>query len=273
MSRRFVLFAAMILCILSPRALLAKIPEDVMKAVEGAYPPGIEHPGLFSAHQDLDLSKMHGFVVLQKGGIPAERAHFYLSWEEYDYRGVVVHLDKDSDVTTRRGEIYAYLQPGDVMAVAGIKEYGNTIYLKLITTDVYVPMERELDKHHSRVTVMLGFDFPKEMLAQGPEAVLAAMSEWVKPFANVDEAMKFAKGLQAETMKAQGGQPVKGEPGVTVSRKPATGEKAAASEGAAIDSQTDAERMKSLEDKIDAAKKQLDEAEKQLGQVKSKNNK
>ncbi len=265
MRIRAILWVLIFLAASIPRILWAGVSPETAKAVEAAYPPAVEHYGIQSAQDDLDMTKLRGFAVVEKGGIPAEPARYFISWQDYDYRGVVIHLGEGDKLTTRRGEIYAYLQRGDVMAVAGIKIFNDTIYLKLISPEVYVPEERSADKHHSRVTVMAGFKFTKGMLEQGPDAVLKIMKEWFRPFPNMDDAKAYSQGIQdqlkaasaaASTPAPEGGKASSG----AVPAATAVVPDAKASSGD--------QRVKTLEEKIDDAKRQLDEAEKELNQIK-----
>lgn len=225
---------------------LAKLPDKVLADVLGAYPPAIDSKALQTAHEKIDPTKMRGYVVVERGGIPAERARFFISWSDYDYRGVVVHVGDEGRMTTRRGTPYTYLRRGDIMAVTGVKEFRDTVYLKLMSADVYVPANRQKDKRHSRVTVMLGFKFPKSMAkSDGASEVLDAMASWVKPFNDEGSAKAYAAMLRDENAMV-------------------------AAESARPEERPDPEeeRIKSLEDKIDAAKKDLEDAEKELGEIK-----
>lgn len=233
--------AAAALILMSGGFAFAKTPQRILAAVIEAYPPAQDHRGLQSAYEQPEKDKMRGYGVMEQGGIPAERARFYITWSDYDYRGVVLHLGEADKMTTRRGNPYTYLNRGDVMAVTGIKNFNDTIYLNLLSKDVYVPENRTMEKHHSRVTVMLGFKFPKEVLERDdPAEVLAVMSQWVKPFRDLSSAATYAKGIAPA-------QP-------------------AASPAAAVSPQD--EKIKSLEEKIDATRRDLDEAEKELGEMK-----
>ena len=168
---------------------------------------------------------------------------------EYDYRGVTVHMADDGRITTRRGKPYTYLQRGDVMAVAGVKFFHNTIYLRLLSANVYIPENKRKEKRYSRVTVMLGFKFSKKDLESGgAKKILAAIEEWVKPFMNESDAKAYAAGLKDEKAFEATATP-------------------AAAVGVSATGNTD-ERMKSLEDKINAAKKQMDEAEAEIKALK-----
>jgi len=224
----------------------AKLPDKVLAEVLSAYPPAVDSKGLHTAHDKIDPTKMRGYVVVERAGIPAERARFFISWSDYDYRGVVVHVGEEGRMTTRRGTPYTYLKRGDVMAVTGVKEFRDTIYLKLMSADVYVPANRQKDKRHSRVTVMLGFKFPKSMFDSGDASgALGVMERWVKPFKDKGAAEAYATMLRDEAAVVAADAP-----------RP---------EGKADEEQ---ERIQSLEDKIDAAKKDLEEAERELGEIK-----
>lgn len=154
------------------------------------YPSAKWHHGLETAAVKPDFSKIAGYVVLMKGGIPAERAEFYISWGEYDYRGVTIEGDK---VKTRRGSIYTFLKSGDVMAIAKTNKIGRTFYLKLISPDVYIPDNRREDKRHSRVTTAVGIKLPKDVYdSDNTDAALNVFGGWFKPFTNLDDAKAFA---------------------------------------------------------------------------------
>lgn len=295
-------FALFAVC---PSPAHAKIPPKIMAAVVGTYPPAEDHPGLQSAHEEPIAGKLHGYVVVEQGGIPAERARFLISWEQYDYRGAVVDLRKGGLVETRRGEIYTYLQRGDVMAVAGIKEFAGTIYLKLLSADVYTPENRRSEKRHSRVTVMLGFRLPKEVLAgDDAEWVLGKMKEWLKPFQDVDAAKAYAAKLTkpAESDEAQVSN--KKKKTETSTQPPAAKEKPAEQQAvekkaigtkgaAAKDSKTEKvsgtaaapsvtvssdeaaadERLEGLEKKIEEARQQMEEAEQEMQKIREQKKK
>jgi hypothetical protein len=99
---------------------------------------------------------------------------------------------KSGKMKTRRGKVYTRLNAGLVMIVAGVKFSGNTVYLKLLSSQVY-------DKHHhsekrpSRVGVMLGFKFPDAMLGN-TDLVLNEIGKWVQAFPDEQSAAMFAGG-------------------------------------------------------------------------------
>lgn len=220
----------------------AKPPQKIAEAVVSNYPAAEEHKALDNAYFKPDQSKMRGYVVILKGGIPAERANYYIEWDAYDYRGADILLDKNDAIETRRGVPYTYLQPGDVMAVAGMKTFGRTIYLKLLSADVYKPDDRANEKRFSRVSVMLGFTFPKKVFSNddAPE-VIAKMGEWLKPFPNVNDAKEYASSLRPKTLTSNPG------PETRISDK---------------------DKLKELEQKIEAARKQMEEADREIQKLK-----
>ena len=161
------------------------------------YPAAQANYGLERAVTPPDPSKWGGFVVVMKGGIPAERAAHYIGWGDYDYRGVTIDGDK---MKTRRGSVYTFLKTGDVMAIVDTDRMGRTLYLKLISPDVYVPENRQQDKHHSRVTVMVGLKLPKDIYNEDDSAAAMQLLEgWFKPFRNMDEAKNFGETLRQDS--------------------------------------------------------------------------
>jgi len=214
----------------------------IMDAVIEEYPPAVWHRALDTAYEEPQPEKMRGYAVVERGGIPAERATFFISWSDYDYRGVVVRMDGSDRMSTRRGAPYTWLARGDVMVVAGVKQFRDTVYLKLISSDVYVPENRRDDKRHSRVTVMLGFKFPKDVMKkQDAEAVLQAMGGWVKPFKGLAAANSYAESLAVASVPSEKAPPV---------------------------SKEGDERLRSIEQRIDAARRDLESAEKELKGIK-----
>lgn len=220
----------------------AKPPAKIWDAVTTNYPPALPHRALETAYDEPDPTKMRGFVVLERGGIPAEKARFFISWDDYDYRGVVVHLDKAGEMTTRRGTPYTYLKRGDVMAVAGVKYFGGTIYFNLLSNDIYIPENRQSEKRHSRVTVALGFRLPRAYLKEdNAEGALKEIGLWLKPFSDAESAKVYAAIIKQGTSLTDASGPTpKGED----------------------------EKMRALEEKIESAKKEIEEAEREMKRLK-----
>lgn len=174
----------------------AKFNPDLSAAVEGQYSPAVPHDGLKSAQQPLDAAKLRGFVVLMEGGIPAEKAYWFVTNQDYEYRPMVVDV-ANGRMKTRRGTVFTYLDRGQVMLVAGVSYVGNTVYLKLLSPDVYRATAKD-DKHPSRVAVMLGLKFGSAQLKAGDtQPILAALEQWAKPFPDRARADAFAAQLRA----------------------------------------------------------------------------
>ncbi|MBU4484254.1 hypothetical protein KKA47_02405 [bacterium] len=188
MKRLIVIFALMLFSI-SAHAFF-DIPENLKKDIESMYRPATPHRGLDSAYEELDLSKINTYVVLKQGGIPAEKASWYITWSDYDYRPVRI---KDDKVKTRSGSVFAYLKAGDVLAVSYVEYASKFVYLKLITPQIYKPSVAK-EKKYSRVTAMLGFQFPKNVISNADsKTILKKLNEWVEPFNTKKEAEEYAR--------------------------------------------------------------------------------
>ncbi len=174
-------------------AAFAKKPQKIWDEFVKNYQKAEWHYGLERAYEAPNPAKLKGYVVLVKGGLPAERAAFYIGWGDYDYRGVTIDGEK---VTTRRGAPYTYLQKGDVLAIADTDHIGRTLYIELITADVYVPENRKGEKHHSRVTLQVGYKLPKDVYeSDDPQKAMELLGEWFKPFTSLDDAKNFASQM------------------------------------------------------------------------------
>lgn len=175
--------------------LWAKGTSRIKEEFKTLYPAAIWYEGFERAYNAPDLSRVKGYVVVMKGGLPAQRAAFYISWAEYDYRGVTIDGEK---VTTRRDSIYTFLNKGDVLAITDNDSMGRTLYLKLMTPEVYIPENRASAKHHSRVTLEACFKLPKDVLKADDSAkAMELLGEWFKPFKSYEEAKEYTAALKA----------------------------------------------------------------------------
>lgn len=190
---RRILIAAIVAlaCAISVQAQ-AKISDPVWQAIQTTYKPAVWSEQLQSAYRAPDPSKFRSFVVVMTGGLAAERAEKFISWGNYNYRGVKIDL-ANGNVKNRRGKVYTYLQPGDVMAVVGLNKIGNTVSMKLMSPDVYMPLNRANDKKFSRVTNTVKVKLPKALAMGGTaDQVLLMMAQYLKPFPNMQAAQRFA---------------------------------------------------------------------------------
>ncbi len=253
-----------------PSMVFAKIPPKIEKVVFSQFVPALSNPGIISAYTDPDPAKMRTYVVIERGGIPAERATFFISWSDYDYRGAVINLAKNDRITTRRGGVYTYLQKGDVMAVTGVRVFGSTVYVKLLSADVYRPEAREKDKRFARVSVEVGFKFPKEVFkTDDADTVIKTMLEWFTPFSSRDEAFAYAETIGGNTAEIAGQEweQLKAEERAAREarrkRKASTavGDESPADAAAAehVEQEGQRKQVKKLDEKIEALQRQMEE--------------
>lgn len=174
--------------LLWPLPLHAKITAPVREQLEARFPPAVAHAGLLTAQEPLDPAKLRGFVVLEKDGIPAGRAFWFITSQEYDYVPVVIEGDS---LSVRRGKAYTFLQRGQVMAIAGVEWSGNTVYFRLLSPD-HVVRATKLERHPSRVAVMLGFKLPKATMEGEADTVRQTIEPWLKPFPDRASAEAYA---------------------------------------------------------------------------------
>lgn len=173
-------------------AIYAKLPENVRQQIEAEYAAAVWHRGLESAQEPVDWSLVRDFAVLEVGAIPAEKAFWYITNQDYEYRSSVVDLGKDS-LKTRRGKVYTYLDAGTVMIVSAVKISGNRIFVKLLTPEIFSPPARH-EKRPSRVGAVLEFKVPKAQRDDGA-AIVTALQSWIKPFETRAAAEAYAKTL------------------------------------------------------------------------------
>ena len=193
--KKLVMAAIVVLAFAISVQAQAGISETVWQAIEQAYEPAVWSEQLKSAHKDPDPANFRSYVVVMVGGMAAERAERFISWGNYDYRSVTIDAAR-GEIKNRRGKAYTYLQPGNVMAVAGLKKYGNTVSIKLISPDVYIPLNRAEDKKFSRVTNTVRMKLPKEAAdSNDPNQVISMMSQYLKPFQNIQSAQRFAPSV------------------------------------------------------------------------------
>lgn len=191
------IFILMLLFLCSNVYAIWNTPQELKNKIEEKYPPAVKHRALDTAYEQLDLSKVQCFVVLKQGGVPAERAQHYITWSDYDYRPV--RIDGDY-LKTRKGTIYAHLKEGDVLTVARVEYAKEYIYLALITPHIYKLNETTSSKKFSRVTTLLGFKFPKQVIkGADTKTIFAKMDEWLAPFNSLEDAERYAANLKGDS--------------------------------------------------------------------------
>lgn len=171
----------------------AKFGPAVRERIEAVFTPAVAHGGLLTAQEPLDRTKLRGFVVLEKAGLPAEKAYNFITNQEYEYRPVVIEGNR---MTTRRGPSYLFLSQGQLMVIAGVEYSGNTVYLKLLSPE---PMAHATahDVRPSRVALMLGFKFPKAVAETDAETIRKTIEVWCKPFASRADAEAYSLRMTA----------------------------------------------------------------------------
>ncbi|MBI2346114.1 MAG: hypothetical protein HYV03_04370 [Deltaproteobacteria bacterium] len=182
---------ACVICLFSATAALpahARFAKTVRAELVARFVPAMMHRGLLTAQEPLEHGKLRGFVVIERDGLPADKAYWFITNQEYSYRPVII---ADDTITTRGGLAYMFLKRGQVMAVTGIEYSGQTVYLKLLSPEPVVPPGRR-ERFPSRVATMVGFKFPKAVADGDPAAVLATIESWVKPFPDRAGAEAYA---------------------------------------------------------------------------------
>ena len=195
--KRIILF--LVVTLLVPVAAKAKVSDPVWRAIINAYRPAVWSEQLESAYSDPDPANFRSFVVVMVTDMAAERADRFISWGNYDYRAVKIDASTGK-VKNRRGKVYTFLQPGDVMAVVGLNKLGDTVSIKLMSPDVYIPLNREKDKKFSRVTDTVKIKLPKDIAeSDDPSQALSMMAQFIKPFPNMQSAQRFSPSVRRTT--------------------------------------------------------------------------
>ncbi len=174
----------------------AKVSKVILREVKQLYTPAEQHAALQFAYENLDPAKLRAYVVVMKEGIAAEKPHFFINWEDYDYRVTVL---KNNRLKTRRGKAYAYLKPGDVMAVVDVEAFGSTVYLKLLSPDTYKPAGVADSDPIARVSAKFGVKFRGGATkGSDPAQVLKGLREWLMPFHDKGRALEYAWKVRGE---------------------------------------------------------------------------
>jgi hypothetical protein len=180
--------------VLVPQVGVAGISKPARQVIESHFEPAKEHPGLRHAQEYLRSGNLRSFVTLEQGGIPAAKAEYFIANTDYDYRPVVIDV-ANGQFTMRRGKTYTYLDRGQVMIIAGVRYSGRTVYLELLSPSVHEKHQIQ-EKNPSRVSVLLGFKLPADLVKRGDGAAMVEhMQRWVKPFRSLQAAMAYAQHI------------------------------------------------------------------------------
>lgn len=182
--KKLVCFFAVLLCCSSAYA-----GQSIVSWWNETFHAAEAHPGLLHGYDVFEAQKIKQYAVLLQDGIPAEQPPNFITWQDYDYRAAVIDGQK---IKTRRGKAYTRLRKGTVLAVVAPDHFANRLYVKLISAEPY----RAADDHAkelARVTVMLGFQFPRKVLAKDDLApIQQTLDQWIKVFSTRAEAEQFA---------------------------------------------------------------------------------
>lgn len=176
---------------------------ELVAAIRQVFTPAEDNRSLVSSQLPLDMSKVHGFAVTKKAGIPAGQAYWFITRQDYEYRPVII---KGNSASTYSGKIEVTLEPGTIMVVSAVDVYQKTVQLKLLSKDVILAQGDKPTRHDTRAAVALTFKFPKlKMTAADAPAILERIEEYVVPADSLVQAEQIA-------MQLRGGAPTKISP-------------------------------------------------------------
>jgi len=172
----------------------AKVSKQFRALFEETFVPATPDEGFVTAQADLKMDKVKTFIVIEKEGvIPAGRAFYMFTPQEYEYRGAVVDGDR---VKTRHGKIYTFLPKGAIMALVSDVYSGRHIYLKMLSLRS-IPSSLHPKMEETRAAVMLGFKFDKSVLKNDDiDTVRSTIDGWVKPFKTYTEAFTYSEKIK-----------------------------------------------------------------------------
>jgi len=172
----------------------AKVSKEFRALFEETFVPATPDEGFVTAQAELQIDKVKTFVVIEKDNIiPAGRAFYMFTAQEYEYRGAVVDGEQ---VKTRHGKIYTFLPKGAIMALVSDVYSGRHIYLKLLSLRS-IPSTLHPKMEETRAAVMLGFKFDKSILKnEEMDKVRSAIDGWVKPFKTYTEAFTYSEKIK-----------------------------------------------------------------------------
>ena len=188
------LIVVIVVLLASVSAAEAKVSKEFRTLFEETFTPATPDEGFVTAQADLKMDKVKTFVVIERDNIiPAGRAFYMFTPQEYEYRGAVVDGDR---VKTRHGKIYTFLPKGAIMALVSDVYSGRHIYLKLLSLRS-IPSSLHPKMDETRAAVMLGFKFDKSVLKnEEMDKIRSVIDGWIKPFKTYTEAFTYSEKIK-----------------------------------------------------------------------------
>lgn len=178
----------------------AKPAPELVSAIRQVFTPADEDRSFVSSQLPLNMSKVHGFAVIKKAGIPAGQAYWFITRQDYEYRPLII---KDDRAKTYMGKVEVTLEPGTIMVISAVDVFQKTVQLKLLSKDVIPAQGDKPTRHDTHAAVALTFKFPKlKMTADDASTILDKIQDYVAPADSLAQAEQIA-------MQLRGGAPVK----------------------------------------------------------------
>lgn len=172
----------------------AKPAPELVAAIRQVFTPANDGRSFISSQVDLDMSKVHGFAVIKKDGIPAGQAYWFITHQDYEYRPFIVKKDSGK---TYLGKVEVTLQPGTIMVIASTEIFQKTVEIKLLSKDVIAAKGGKLTRHDTRAAVAMVFKFPElQMKEVDAPIILAKIQEFIAPADSLTQAEQVSAQLQ-----------------------------------------------------------------------------
>jgi len=176
----------------------AKPAQELVDAVQNMFPSPSAHKGLLNSQHRLEMSKVNGFAVIKKPGIPAGTAFWFITKQHYDFRPFIV---KGDSASTFFGKPDVVLEPGTVMVVAATEVFGKTVQIKLLSVDVISDRGQTPTRSDTRAAVAMTFKFPElSMKAVDTAVILDKVQEFIIPATSLAQANQISAALGSGIM-------------------------------------------------------------------------
>lgn len=183
----------LVMMMVAPPAWATPAPE-LVAAIRQVFTPADGGRGFISSQSALDMSKVRGFAVIKKAGIPAGQAYWFITRQDYEYRPFIVKGDTGQ---TYLGKIEVMLEPGTIMAVSSTEVFQRTVEIKLLSKDVIAAKSGAPNRRDTRAAVALVFKFPGlSMTEADASTILAKIQEYIAPADSLMQAEQLAAQLQ-----------------------------------------------------------------------------